>query len=262
MIELIFVIVVVSILSIVSVPNFNKDTAFYIDGEKVRDAVSPELIKATNQVLSHIRYTRHLALIDNKFQPYRLDSSVTETSRSKYWFKSWWQIRFSYGNDDNGRKNNWYTIFQDIPTDNSYNFDADAHLPSGTNEQEKQFAKDPLTKKYMMGWCDRTHYPSCDEVNQNLNLTKKYDINYVNLNNSTYLNGGSERPRLLFDNMGRVYFWEGIDGDGGDINPYEFNERKILRETVKLTLCKTDPCSENNLSICIAPETGYSYICK
>lgn len=259
-IEIVFVIVVISILSIFINPDFNKQVDLYIDGVNQNRKVSQELLEATNQVLSHIRYTRHLALIDNKFVPYRLNSSVQETSRSKYWFKAWWQIYFSYANN-----NTWYTIFRDIPTNNGQNFDGNAHLPSTSFGEEKQFAKDPLTKKYMIGYCDAAQYPSCNVVNQNLNLTKKFGINYLQINNTLYANGDVRQVRILFDNMGRAYFREG-DNSGNsnlatDINPYEFSERKILRELVKLTLCKNNPCDDNNISICIEPETGYSYIC-
>ena len=51
LIELIFVIVIIGILSSVLVPRFDR----------------PTLIEAAHQIISHIRYTQHLAMVDNKF---------------------------------------------------------------------------------------------------------------------------------------------------------------------------------------------------
>jgi|GEM_PF-620874 len=247
MIELIFVIVVVSILSIVSVPNFNKDTAFYIDGEKVRDAVSPELIKATNQVLSHIRYTRHLALIDNKFQPYPLNGTTEELDRSNFWFKQRWQIQFHPTATDN-RKNS-YSIYSDYPSSSS-----SKHFDKRPMD-DYEIAKDPLTKKYLSGYSasNIAGVSSEDELLENVKLIKKFGINKLEVSSSC----GNNIFRILFDNMGKIYCNSDNSNTGGD-NPYKY----LSINTYKLTLCKTDPCSENNLSICIAPETGYSYICK
>ena len=53
------------------------------------------LNQAADQIISHINYTRHLALKDNKMQYYPINNTKTEMNRSKYWFKQWWQIRFT-----------------------------------------------------------------------------------------------------------------------------------------------------------------------
>lgn len=53
MIELIMIMVVVGILSIAIIPRIDRDT----------------LLEATNQIVSHIRYTQHLAMMDNKYNP-------------------------------------------------------------------------------------------------------------------------------------------------------------------------------------------------
>lgn len=67
MMELIFVIVVIGILAVVIMPRTG----------------SNKLYEAATQVLSHIRYTQHLAMVDDKF-----DTNDT------LWFRENWQIQF------------------------------------------------------------------------------------------------------------------------------------------------------------------------
>jgi Tfp pilus assembly protein FimT len=76
--ELIFVIIIIGIISFISSPRIN-NTSLY---------------QCADQVLSHIRYTQHLAMINNKFKPIPLNNSIKEKKSVKYWFKGWWQIRF------------------------------------------------------------------------------------------------------------------------------------------------------------------------
>lgn len=68
MIELIMIIVVVGILAVAVIPRVDRDT----------------LIEATNQVASHVRYTQHLAMLDNKYDP-----------RDSNWYRNRWKITFS-----------------------------------------------------------------------------------------------------------------------------------------------------------------------
>ena len=70
MIELIFVIVVIGILAAVIMPRTG----------------SNKLHEAATQVLSHIRYTQHLAMVDDKF-----------VENNDTWFRSNWQIEFRSG---------------------------------------------------------------------------------------------------------------------------------------------------------------------
>ncbi|WP_024955159.1 pilus assembly FimT family protein [Sulfurospirillum arcachonense] len=67
MLELVFVIVIVGILSVMIAPSFNNNNAR----------------KAADQIISHIRYTQHLAMMDNKFDP------AVGT-----WFQQRWYIEF------------------------------------------------------------------------------------------------------------------------------------------------------------------------
>jgi prepilin-type N-terminal cleavage/methylation domain-containing protein len=216
------------------------------------------LIQAANQVVSYINYTKHLALKDNKMQYYPLNNSVIEMNRSKYWFKQWWQIRFSY----NGNNEYFYEIFSDIPYISStgsdtYNFDGTGRKPSGDTNWAKTYALNPLNHKYLTGSCSdsSSDYPNCNEADEKLNLTKTYGIVKIK-----YTNFGSSK-KLLFDNYGNVYLREGDDGDAGDINPYDKDKRIPLMKTAKITLCKDDNC-DKNISICISPKIGNAYLCK
>ena len=101
MIELVFVIVIVGILSSVISSSFERNT----------------LREAADQVVSHIRYTQHLAMVDDKFVPNpEMSKESTQARKSKHaqeWFKSRWQIFFA---NTEGSGNQWsYMIFADSP---------------------------------------------------------------------------------------------------------------------------------------------------
>ncbi len=68
MLELVFVIIVIGILAVLAMPNFNRHP----------------LQEATEQLASHIRYTQHLAMIDDKFDP--ADAN---------WWKRKWQLKIT-----------------------------------------------------------------------------------------------------------------------------------------------------------------------
>lgn len=68
MIELIMIIIVVGILAVAVIPRVDRDT----------------LVEATNQVASHVRYTQHLAMLDNKYNP-----------RDSNWYRNRWKITFN-----------------------------------------------------------------------------------------------------------------------------------------------------------------------
>lgn len=82
LIELVFVIVIVGILAAVILPR--------VDSNKEREA--------SVQLASHIKYTQHLALVDDKFD-----------ATNATWFRNRWQIRFN-GNQYSIVSNN-NTIF-------------------------------------------------------------------------------------------------------------------------------------------------------
>ena len=89
MLELIFVIVIVGILSFIAASSFQRNT----------------LREAADQLVSHIRYTQHLAMMDDKFK--------SNGANAQNWFRENWQIRFHRTVDT---ELVWsYSIFSDKP---------------------------------------------------------------------------------------------------------------------------------------------------
>ena len=238
--ELILVIVIIGILvSTISIyiPNNN-------------------LQVAADQIISHIRYTQSLALKEDKYQPFPLNNSITEMNRSKYWFKQWWQIRFTKNKND--PKDLWYEIFSDQPYHlNGQNFDRKGVNPH--NSWDIGFAKDPLSGKYLIGRCGSSGFPNCDKVDTKLNLTKTYGIKVILFNDSSV--AWNHPKRLMFDNYGNVFLNEGLQGDGGDINPLDETNRNMLTKNASIKLCLDNPCNftkDRCIQINITP-TGYVY---
>ncbi len=243
--ELVLVIVIIGILASslpILVPNNN-------------------LQLAADSLIKNIRFTQSLALKDDKYQPFPLNNTNIEQNRSKYWFKQWWQIRFSTFKDSNNKTHYWYEIFSDVPSNyKTKNFDAQANLP--TNAWEVSIAKNPLNNKLMIGHCGVSQYPDCSEVDTTLDLTKTYGIKYIK-----FINFYRYSRRLVFDNFGNVFLREGDDGDAGDINPLEYDKRYMLTKIAKIRLCLDNDCVSLNKDRCIqvnVTPTGFTYIseCK
>lgn len=154
MLELVFVIIVVGILAVLALPNFTTNP----------------LQLAADQVANHIRYTQHLAMVDDKFD-----------ANDSTWYKKFWRIRFyESGTPDTY----YYAIFNDIDKEN--NIDTTTHVEP---------AIDPLTGKYLFVG----NSSSDSRNNEKMNLTDSYGINAVSATCDT---GWIE---LFFDNMGRPY---------------------------------------------------------
>jgi prepilin-type N-terminal cleavage/methylation domain-containing protein len=228
LIELVIVIVIIGILYS-SISSSMKDTT---------------LNQAADQIISHINYTKHLAIRDNKMQYYPINSGKTEMNRSKYWFKQWWQIRIS----KNDHNEYWYEIFSDSPTNSGSTF-------NGLGGPVAEYALNPQTDLYMAG-----NYESSESMYKKLNLTYSYSILKILIDGKDSIYSKNSF-KLIFDNYGNCYLREGDDGDKGDINPYDKDERIPLLKTTKITLCKDDNC-EKKLSICISPKIGNVYICN
>ena len=150
--ELVFVIVVVGILSYMVASSFTRNP----------------VVEAADQIVSHIRYTQHLAMIDEKFDP-----------NDATYYRERWQIRFT--TDSSGNAHNVYWIMADQDQDNA--------LADLTD-----YAIDPQdTTKYLSG------DSSIANRNQTLDLTQRYGI-------TTVINGCSPNGgRIYFDALGRPY---------------------------------------------------------
>ncbi len=210
MIELVFVIVVSGILAATFIPRFDRDN----------------LQEAADQIISHIRYTQHLAMVDDKFD----DKNVT-------WYKNRWQILFS---KNLGSNNQWsYTIFSDSKGTHSGNPDKD------------EIAKNPNNpNKYLTGGTSGAgliQYSS-QESTKKLNIGITYGIENV-----SFANCGSTAKRIAFDYLGRPM----VGNLSSSIYPYQ--KGRLLTSQCRIALCKDASC-DNNITIAIEPETGYAHI--
>jgi len=114
MIELVFVIVVIGIISAVMIPRMDRDVV----GE------------ATTQLASNIRYVQHLAMVDDKYiSNAGMSNDANPNADTQFWYRKRWQIECT---------NNICTIYSDLNRD-------------GTAD-ENEIAADPLdANKRMTG---------------------------------------------------------------------------------------------------------------
>jgi len=211
MIELVFVIVIVGIISAMIAPNFQ--------GNSLREAA--------DQLISHIRYTQHLAMMDDKYDP-------NDTN----WFLGRWQIYFA---NNGGSDNKWsYTIYSDWKGGHTGNPDAG------------EIAVNPLNhNQYLTGGTSGTnivHYGD-KEAMKELNLGHKYGVSNIQFS------GGcrSTVHYINFDSLGRP----------SNSFPSNFSFElassgwhKLLTSACIITL------SDNTsvIKIAVEPETGYAHI--
>ena len=185
LLELVFVLVVIGILAVLAMPNFR--------GHPLQDAAE--------QVASHIRYTQHLAMVDDKFN----ENNVTS-------FLEKWQIRF--------RENSnvlYYAVYSDRNQNRNVNCNA------ATCDEP---AIDPLTKQPL--------YYLDSRANNAMVLSTKYGITDINVScdtpdSSLYT---ASLGVIAFDNMGRPY-----NGLGNDTSaPLDF----LMTADCNITLVHPD----------------------
>jgi len=208
---------------------------------------------ATDTIEKYINFTHSLALKEDMYQPFPKENNVTENNRSKYWFKQWWQIRFT--RDKNDPKYFWCEVFSDQPYDkDAQNFDRKGATP--TNTWDKSFAKNPLDGKYLIGKCG-SGFPPCDKITKELALSEKYGIKQI-LFDGKNVNWNTPK-RIIFDNFGNVFLSEGEIGDKGDINPLDSSERILLTHNLIIKLCTDNNCNKNFCKEIIVTPTGNIY---
>lgn len=152
MLELIIVMTVAAIIAMVLIPRFSDS----------------RLREAADQILSHIRYTQHLAMIDDRFDP-----------KDPNWHQERWQISFRQCNN-----NDWYYV---VGRDMDQNGGVDK-FGSAVNPSDGK-------KMFTTNQCN----PQFDESDQIL-LSKKYLIDTIQFSD----NCGNNRY-IAFDNLGRPY---------------------------------------------------------
>ena len=206
MIELVVIIIVVGILAAVALPRLHKD----------------DLDSAAAQLVSHIRYTQHLAMQDNRYMD----------NNDNAWYKTRWQLVFGTSNFSDNKLA--YTIFADK---------AGAH----TGQADiSEIAKDPQNhNKLLSGGYAGTFNYTDTRSNHNLNLGNTYGINTV------ILTGGCSNSRISFDYLGRP-FTGNLSSTG---SPY--HNGRLIQATCIVTL--TDQSGDTR-QIAVEPETGYTHI--
>jgi len=220
LIELIFVIVIIGILSAVIAPSFTR----------------PTLVEAANQVVSHIRYTQHLAMIDNKFNP-----------TDEFWYRERWKIQFGKSKTRTRHTNDEY----------AYSIYSDKIGFSGGHSGKPnltEMAKNPLNSSQYLsgGFSGSLHYKD-KRAMKTLNIGIKYGIRDVK-----FKNGCSRGTGIAFDYLGRPI--------RGDISKMDkaYTITNIINNQCKIYLCLDRPCDltdkDKHIVIAIEPETGYTHI--
>ena len=211
LLELIVVIILIAILSFsinISIPD-------------------DRLQLATDSIKRYLNYTHSLALKDDKYLPFPENNTTLEQNRSRYWFRRFWQFRL-------GKSSSCY--FFEVYSDE--NLDGDASPVT-------EFAKDPLTNKYIAG-----NYNASTAV-KDANLCK-FGINSVKftIDNQTFDVKKNKSLHIYFDNYGNVYTLDRNNSNSNNI----FNNMKLLTSDLEINL------THNNKSkiITITP-TGFVF---
>ncbi|MDQ7059629.1 MAG: prepilin-type N-terminal cleavage/methylation domain-containing protein [Sulfurimonas sp.] len=210
LLELVFVIVVIGIIAATVIPRTNSNS----------------LQEAAIQVVSHIRYTQHLAMIDDKFN--KDDAN---------WYKKRWQIIFADYTHANPNKNIVaYSIFSDESL-------------SGKPDVS-EMANDTLSiGDILSGGHSNLNSVSSSDLNSKLNLKETYGITSYDLTAGCNIYNNS---RISFDHLGRPLRGDLKTIDGAYFDSYN----RIISQRCDIIL----ESPEGNITIAIEPETGYTHI--
>jgi len=176
MIELVFVIVVLGILAALALPRLERD---------LRQ-------EAADNILSAIRYTQHLALNDNKTNPFDAN-----------WQQKLWAIRFTASANNEGT---FYTVSSDEDSSATVN--------------KSETAIDPTNGKYMYNTSGATVGIDADE-SPNIFIGKKYGINSIAFSGGCAAN----QQHIAFDHKGRPH--NGIGTATNDYSKYMLSDCNI-----------------------------------
>ena len=209
MLELVFVILVVGILAATMAPRFSRDS----------------LQEASDKLISHLRYTKHLAMVDEKFD-----------TNDANWYKERWQLLFAH---NVGGTSVWaYTIFSDTS-----NHDGNVNIAD-------EIATNPANPNmYLSGGYSAGVIPLTDpRRDKTMALGETYGIQNVQFNG-----GCNAARRIAFDYLGRP-----IAGNlKTSSKPYQTG--RLLTTQCRIVLCANAACSEK-ATIAIEPQTGYIHI--
>ncbi len=231
LIELIFIIILIGILSSVAASYFRDD----------------KLALATYQVLEHIRYTQHLAISQHKFTPKDTDYS----SNNGQYHLARWQIRFV---DQPGTPYILgYAVYSDA--------DRNRNIDVAKNPTEVAF--NPFGGESTIAGNDGKDgalmcFHNESRCDKKMNLYASYGINKIqstcNPTDGDSASIGGKIATLSFDEKGRPY--TGLKYSGTN---YTNTYKNLLKESCNITLTHEDGRSS---VITIYPETGYAEITK
>ncbi len=228
MLELVFVIVMVGILSAMIAPNFQRNS----------------LREAADQVISHIRYTQHLAMMDDKYG-----------SDTNFWYKHRWTIRFVQNlvytnlNCTNATYNNIWSYM-------IYSNTACHSAGCSTNPNASEIAHSPLDPNQLLSGgydndlcIDNTENATNQQTMKTMRLGEKFGVQSI-----TFSGGCRASVKYInFDSLGRP-------SNSFPANlPYELATpgwHKLLTAPCNIQLSD----GTNNITIAIEPETGYAHI--
>ena len=204
LLELAIVIVIVGILTTTVISRMN----------------SNNLANAAIKLMSDIRYTQHLAIVNDKYD-----------TQDTTWYKERWQLLF--GRSSAGTINSGgyyaYTIF------------SDAYTKTG-NPDPNEIAKNYLdNSKLLSGGFGGSLDWEDEKVTKELNIGYKYGIDNVT-------QSGCGAKRISFDHMGRPL--------KGNSSSWTSATSGLLKSQCKFTLHK----DTDSIVIAIEAETGYAHI--
>jgi type II secretory pathway pseudopilin PulG len=241
LLELIFIIVIVGVLSTFITSSFQQNT----------------LQEAANQLLSHIRYTQYLALNDNKFN-----------SRKPTWFKERWQIQFKQAMYDNQIDKNsidiWaYTIYSDTSNHDANPNISDIIASDPLNPVVKKANGGYKMGTYLSGGFKGIINGNHKGRNKKLALQETYGVQAVKFSSSCSYYGSK---RVIFDAVGRPYYNYKKDSASMVSNP--FSNMKLIKSRCIISLClekdaanKCDFSDKSSfIQLAVEAETGYTHI--
>jgi len=207
MIELILILIVIALLAALSVPRLERD---------IRQ-------EAASNIVSALRYTKHMALIDN----------VMDLNRNNTWQRAFWTLGFQKCSD-NG-------LFYYIASDKSQEGNIDAN----------ETFIDPANGLPMMGSNSAPcRYSTNNNASPNIFISKLYGITDPNGITLTCGSSGSTAKYIGFDRMGRPH--RGYAGNSGSTTP---DYSTVLHQDCNLTLHFDDPALDD-VNITIEKITG------
>lgn len=222
MIELVFAIVVIGILASLAMPRIERDL----------------ISEASTNILSDIRYTQHMALMENKQQAMRANANR--------WQQRWWKIMF----DTCTQANN--TRFYMIGSDDNAN---------GNGVFARNEAANDPTNGLPMFWTNGTN---CDNggdgtVSDRIFITDKYGITNVTFKDVAPIGRGRSctgASHIGFDYLGRPH-----QGFGASTIP---DYRSYLSQDCDITFTMSTDAdgdgANDTFTIRITAETGYAFI--